>query len=146
MFETLIGGLAYLGGRFVLGSGRTWPHDFRFLVGFLSGLVVDSGVTGSAEESAGVEADVTDAASPDAVAPGVERITSCFESDKVGVIASMGSIVFGAEVEVENNGGYISPGAESSDSVGEVSNLTAGEVCSSHIAMLTANLFTEVGR
>lgn len=145
MLATLISGLAYLGGRFVLGSGRTWPHDFRFLVGFLSGLVVDPGVMGSAEEFAGVEIDVSDAASPDAVAPGVEGTTSCFESDKAGVIASMGSIVFGAEVEVENNGGYISPGAESSDSAGEVSNLTAGEAWSSHSAMLTANLCILVG-
>lgn len=27
----------FLGGRFVLGSGRTWPHDFLFLVVFFSG-------------------------------------------------------------------------------------------------------------
>ena len=24
----------FRGGRFVFGSGRTWPHDFRFFVGF----------------------------------------------------------------------------------------------------------------
>ena len=27
---------AYLGGRLVLGSGRTWPHDFLFLEDFFS--------------------------------------------------------------------------------------------------------------
>lgn len=27
----------YLGGRFVLGSGSCWPHDFLFLTGFFSG-------------------------------------------------------------------------------------------------------------
>lgn len=27
---------AHLGGRFVLGSGRTWPHDLRFLEAFFS--------------------------------------------------------------------------------------------------------------
>lgn len=34
------------GGRLVFGSGRTWPHDFRFLTGFealLSGAGVDEG-------------------------------------------------------------------------------------------------------
>lgn len=38
--------IAYLGGRFVLGSGRTWPHDLRFLTGFFSGsgvVVVEAG-------------------------------------------------------------------------------------------------------
>lgn len=124
-----------------MGSGRTWPHDFRFLVGFLSVLVVEPGVMGSAKVSPDVETDATDAASPDADAPGVEMTPSCFDSEnEEGVMASIGSIVFGAGVDVENNEGYISPGAESSDSAGDVSNLTPGEVCSSHVAMFTTNL------
>jgi hypothetical protein len=40
-------GIAYLGGRFVFGSGRTWPHDFLFLTGFFSGSA------GEAAEAAG---------------------------------------------------------------------------------------------
>ena len=26
----------YLGGKFVLGTGSSWPHDFRFFAGFFS--------------------------------------------------------------------------------------------------------------
>lgn len=42
-------GKDYLGGRFVLGTGNSWPHDFLFLTGFFSsGLgVLGSSVEGS---------------------------------------------------------------------------------------------------
>ena len=91
--------------------------------------------------SADAEIDAADAASAVAVPPGVER-TSCLDSEKEeGVIASMGSIVFGAGAVAENNEGYISPGAESSDSAGDVSNFILGEVCSPHAVILTADLF-----
>ena len=45
---------AYLGGRFVLGSGRTWPQDFRFFVGFLSPAVSGAGVSSLSMVEAGV--------------------------------------------------------------------------------------------
>ena len=129
--------MAYLGGRFVLGSGRTWPHDFRFLAGFFSVLGADPGVI-----SAGVEIDAADPASAVASPAGVEGTTSCLGSEKEeGVMASMGSIVFGGVAVAENNEGYISPGVESSDSAGDVSNLMFGEACSFHVAILTANLY-----
>lgn len=41
----------YRGGRFVFGSGSTWPHDFRFLVGFLSDDAAGSASTPSSEAS-----------------------------------------------------------------------------------------------
>lgn len=43
----------YLGGRLVLGSGRTWPHDFLFLV-FFSPDSGPPGVGGMSTEESGV--------------------------------------------------------------------------------------------
>jgi hypothetical protein len=37
----------FLGGRHVLGSGKTWPHDFLFFVGLLSSSSSASWVSGS---------------------------------------------------------------------------------------------------
>jgi hypothetical protein len=42
------------GGRLVLGSGSTWPHDFRFLAGLPSALV-DAGVDEACDMSCGDE-------------------------------------------------------------------------------------------
>lgn len=42
--------VSYLGGRLVLGSGRTWPHDFLFFVCFFSP-VPGSGVEDAASRS-----------------------------------------------------------------------------------------------
>lgn len=116
----------------VFGSGRTWPQDFRFFVGFLSepgansesssGLIIRSPGVG------GIDSGSTDAAM------GVERAISCFDSEgnDGGVITADGFV----EACVENKEGYISPGADNSDSAGDGSNLPTGEPSSSQVAIL----------
>lgn len=69
--------MAYLGGRLVLGSGRTCPHDLRFLDGFFSG-------TG---ESGGVPRAVC------ALSTGLVA-GACSSVKDLGVITSMGFSVF----------------------------------------------------
>lgn len=135
---------ANLGGRFVLGSGRTCPHDFRFFTGFFSVAGVDAESTGVANRSPGV--DGFDEASADAVVPEMKRATSCFDSAgrEGGVITAVGSVVGAEEACVENKEGYISPGADRSDSAGDGSNLTTGEPCSSQ-AVIFVNVTASPG-
>lgn len=45
--------------------------------------------------------------------------------------------VLAVGVVAANSDGYMSPGADMKDSAGELSNLTSGEVCSSHADILT---------
>lgn len=85
----------------VLGSGRTWPHDFRFLVGFLS---VDSAAGDVEASSAGESSRVS--------------ATDC------GVMTSMGFMASSADGV--KRGYRSSPGADMKDSAGEFSNLTWG--------------------
>jgi hypothetical protein len=87
----------------VLGSGRTWPQDFLFFVGFLS--PKGPGVPASCENS------------------------SMFPSSSYdwGVMMSRGFIVLSAGVEAASKrDGYISLGVERKDSAGEWSNLAGG--------------------
>lgn len=99
-------GSAYLGGRFVLGSGRTWPHDFRFLACFFSAPLIKSI---SAKESSCVSSDATDPSLIGVARSGKDDAASRFDSDNrvaSGVAASIVSNVFGAEVDdVGNNEG-----------------------------------------
>lgn len=104
--------LAYLGGRLVLGSGRTWPHDFLFLVGFLS--VVEPGVEGV---SSGF------VARPGRAGGDNSPLLSSVKD--WGVMISSGFIV--VAVDEAKRDGYMSPGVERKDSVGEFSNLMSGE-------------------
>ena len=129
-------GAAYLGGRLVLGSGRTWPHDFRFFAGFFSVAGVDAESTGVANRSPGVGG--IDSGSTDTVVAGVERATSCFDSEgnEGGVITADG-FVGAEEACAENKEGYISPGADKSDSAGDGSNLSPGEPCSSQVGIFS---------
>lgn len=80
-----------------MGSGRTWPHDFRFLVGFFSEF------SGAGEEAA---------------SDGVPLSSLVYDG---GVM--MLSMEFNAEV-VSKREGYMSPGTDINDSAGEASNLT----------------------
>ncbi len=111
-----------------MGSGSTWPHDFRFLDGFLS--VV--GVVGVEGVSAGVVA--TAPASPERTDASA---LSSAAKDR-GVMISSGFIVAEAVAAagVPKREGYMSPGMERKDSAGDASNLTSGEAVSrSHESM-----------
>ncbi len=105
----------YLGGRFVLGSGRTWPHDFLFLEDFFS--LAEPGVDGisgrlrSARSARSVRSDPSAFSSP----------------DDLGVIISSGFMVEEAGVEAKS-GGYMSLGVDRKDSAGEFSNGRFGDV------------------
>jgi len=110
--------IAYLGGRFVLGSGRTWPHDLRFLTGFFSGsgvLVVEAG--------GGVKVVWVSAVRPASIVR-----SGCLASEAGwGDIISTGlTVVVGAGL-VPKREGYISSGVERRDSAGEPSNLMFGD-------------------
>jgi hypothetical protein len=50
-----VGASAYLGGRLVLGSGKTCPHDFRFFVVFFSPDSSGAGLDLSARASSSVD-------------------------------------------------------------------------------------------
>jgi len=93
-----------------LGSGKTWPHDFLFLVGFLSPAA--AGVAGVPTDSAtGVRVESADTSNEAASA------------HDLGVIISWG---LSAGDWVPKREGYISSGVERKDSAGECSNLRAG--------------------
>lgn len=110
---------SYLGGRFVFGSGSTWPHDFLFLVAFFSG----SGVP--VVEAAEGEARLVWVR---AVRPASMDRSACWSSaTELGVNISMGLTVELDAGLVPNSEGYISSGAESKDSAGESSNLMLGD-------------------
>ena len=104
---------AYLGGRFVLGSGRTWPHDFRFLAVFFSGPGDGDGVdTPSSCLTLGSD----------------EGIWSSVKD--LGVIISIGFMVEVAlGVVTSNSDVKLSPGIDIRDSAGECWNLSDGNVC-----------------
>src|SRR3569833_1229664 len=103
----------YRGGRFVLGSGRTWPHDFRFLAGRFSAPGAGVAAASSAAEAARAAA--------------AEAFLSS-EKDR-GVMITSGFIVAteAAGLDDPKSGGYISPGMDRKDSAGEFSNLTSGD-------------------
>lgn len=91
----------------VFGSGRTWPQDFRFLVGFFS-VPVEAGSRVDEVFSPGVDIDITEVASVGDVALGVESTSSCFESVEkaAGVMSAVGVDGISLEAEVvENNEG-----------------------------------------
>lgn len=102
--------LTYLGGRLVLGSGRTWPHDFLFFVGFFS-----------PAPGSGVD-DVASRLPADCEALSLWQSSPCVDS---GVIMSRGFMVDGRG-ELPKRLGYSPPGVDMNDSVGECSNLTLG--------------------
>lgn len=81
----------------VLGSGRTWPHDFRFFVGFFSEL------SGAGEHEA------SDAVSLSSLA------------NEGGVMMLSNEFIV---EDVAKREGYMSPGTDINDSAGEASNLT----------------------
>lgn len=135
MVETICGvSASYLGGRLVLGSGRTWPHDFLFLTGFFSGSGVPA-VVGAAE---GVVREVW---------ARTVRLVSILRSgcsssvNDFGDIMSRGlTVVAGLE---PNKEGYISSGVESRDSAGESSYLMLGDaVCGSQESILVTDSLT----
>lgn len=134
----LVGSGIYLGGRFVLGSGRTCPHDFRFLGCFFS---VDAGSPSAAgvERLSSVRVEATEVALADGVAPRAEGTASFLKSViKVGGdMTTWGSRVLGVGVVgVEKREGYISPGADNSESVGDVLKVLPEGVCSFQDAIL----------
>ena len=95
----------------VLGSGRTWPHDFLFLTGFFSddsgaGVEVAEGVVGVTEAGAGVV-----------------KATST-EDGGVMTLSMWSNEV----ADASKRDGYISPGVDRKDSAGESSNLTVAVV------------------
>lgn len=76
-----------------------------------------------------------DSGSTDSAVKGVERAISCFDSEgNEGGVATADGFV--EDACVENKEGYISPGADSSDSAGDGSNLPTGEPWSSQVAIL----------
>lgn len=126
----------------VLGSGRTWPHDFRFFTGFFS----DAGVDGAVVSVVSVEVGtfVGEAVGERAANAIVSGLDSAEKGG--GVIMSMGFIVFVEDVpDVVNNDGYISPGVERKDSAGDASNFTTGEACSSQVAILDRRIWQRKG-
>jgi hypothetical protein len=96
----------YLGGRLVLGSGRTCPHDFLFLAGFFSGEDVSGRGTASPES-----ADISGLLS---------------SANDWGDMISCGFMVSVAD-GASKRGGYMSSGAERKDSAGDPSNLRSGD-------------------
>ena len=99
---------AYLGGRLVFGSGNTCPQDFLFLTGFFSG-------EPDSEVGAGVDSK-----------PARTETSGVTSRKDSGLIMSCGLSVDGVVTSVPNSDGYISPGVERRDSVGEFSNLRFG--------------------
>lgn len=92
----------------------------------------DAESTGVVNRSPGV--DGINSGSTDGAVAGVEREISCLDSEgNEGGVTADGVV---EEACVENKEGYMSPGADKSDSAGDGSNLPTGEPCSSQVAIL----------
>lgn len=118
-----------------MGSGRTWPHDFRFLVCFFSELVASAAGVAVAVASAEAES----AAMPD------RRSSSAWSRSSFndeGLIISEGSMV-----ALPKSDGYMSPGVDRKDSAGEFSNLSSGEPwVAFQESILVLDLFWRAGK
>lgn len=129
----------------VFGSGSTWPQDFLFLTGFFSDSEVGAGGGGAVravcvsavmpaasmersegrpEVTAGVRAGVRAGVTFEVMVGAGEGCESP-HVEAAGDRTSSGLIVLAGDAL--NRDGYISSGAESIDSAGEPSNLTAGD-------------------
>lgn len=112
----------------VLGSGRTWPHDFLFLTGFFSDdecSVAAMSMSSSASGDSGM----------------ADRRESSRSSEKEsGVIISLGLRVEGIDEESAKSDEKLSPGAERKDSAGEASNLRRGDCWNAIVARLVFGL------